>query len=109
LAEPNGTHRHVLNLGAGVQSTTLYLMYLRGKIQPQIECAIFADTGEEPDSIYRHLEWLKSLAGPPIVTVKAGTLGCVPLERAALGFDEDPRQYDLGLNWASECAGMCGV
>jgi hypothetical protein len=35
----------VLNLGAGVQSTALYLMYVKGEIQPQIDCAIFADTG----------------------------------------------------------------
>ena len=34
---------------------------------------------------------------------------CVPLEKAVLGFDEDPRQYHLGLNWTAECAGMCGV
>ena len=67
--------RNVLNLGAGVQSTTLYLMYLRGEIQPAIECAIFADTGEEPAAIYRHLEWLKSLHGPPIITVSIGRLG----------------------------------
>ena len=67
-------HR-ILNLGAGVQSTTLYLMYLDGEIQPAIECAIFADTGEEPASIYRHLEWLKSLDGPPIITVSIGKLG----------------------------------
>jgi len=31
-----------------------------GEIQPNIECAIFADTGEEPDAVYRHLEWMKS-------------------------------------------------
>jgi hypothetical protein len=67
--------RHVLNLGAGVQSTTVYLMYLRGEITPQIECAIFADTGEEPAAIYRHLDWLRSLNGPPIVTVGIGKLG----------------------------------
>jgi hypothetical protein len=50
-------------------------MYLRGEITPQIECAIFADTGEEPTSIYRHLDWLKSLGGPPIITVGTGRLG----------------------------------
>jgi hypothetical protein len=75
LQEHNPISRHVLNLGAGVQSTTLYLMYLRGEIQPAIECAIFADTGEEPRSIYRDLEWLKSLNGPPIITVSIGKLG----------------------------------
>jgi hypothetical protein len=64
-----------LNLGAGVQSTTVYLMYVRGEIQPGIECAIFADTGEEPASVYAHLEWLKSLGGPPIIVRSIGRLG----------------------------------
>lgn len=68
-------NRHVLNLGAGVQSTTVYLMYLAGEIQPAIECAVFADTGEEPEAIYRHLDWLRSLNGAPIVTVGTGKLG----------------------------------
>jgi hypothetical protein len=75
LKELNLIDHHVLNLGAGVQSTTLYLMYLRGEILPAIECAVFADTGEEPESIYSHLEWLKSLKGPPIITVGIGKLG----------------------------------
>jgi len=72
--EPECVHR-ILNLGAGVQSTTVYLMYLRGEIQPGIECAIFADTGEEPASVYAHLEWLKSLGGPPIIVRSIGRLG----------------------------------
>jgi hypothetical protein len=67
------SQHHILNLGAGVQSTTVYLMYLHGEIQPPIECAIFADTGEEPAAIYRHLEWLKSLNGPPIVVRSVGS------------------------------------
>jgi hypothetical protein len=50
-------------------------MYLRGEIAPQIDCAIFADTGEEPAAIYRHLDWMRSLNGPPIVTVSIGRLG----------------------------------
>lgn len=72
MIENGQTGRHVLNLGAGVQSTTLYLMYLRGEIQPQIECAVFADTGEEPAAVYRHLDWLRSLGGPPIVVRSTG-------------------------------------
>jgi hypothetical protein len=72
--EPECVHR-ILNLGAGVQSTTVYLMYVRGEIQPGIECAIFADTGEEPASVYAHLEWLKSLGGPPIIVRSIGRLG----------------------------------
>lgn len=64
----------ILNLGGGVQSTTLYLMALRGEIAP-IDCAIFADLGEEPKSVYSHMEWLKSLGGPTIHVVSAGILG----------------------------------
>ena len=72
--EGRTTHR-VLNLGAGVQSTTLYLMFARGDVQPGIEFAIFADTGEEPAAIYAHLNWLRSLNGPPIVVRGIGRLG----------------------------------
>lgn len=69
------TEYHILNLGAGVQSTTLYLMFMRGEITPQIDCAIFADTQEEPGAVYRHLGWLQSLKGPEILVRTAGKLG----------------------------------
>ena len=69
------TEYHILNLGAGVQSTTLYLMFMRGEILPQIDCAIFADTQDEPGAVYRHLEWLKSLGGPEIMVRTKGCLG----------------------------------
>jgi len=78
---------HILNLGAGVQSTALYLMFANGNIKPQIECAIFADTQDEPGaeqrrlglpypegSVYSHLDWLKSLNGPPIWIRSIGQL-----------------------------------
>jgi hypothetical protein len=69
---------HILNLGAGVQSTALYLMSHRGdeaEFVPRFDYAIFADTQEEPKAVYEHLEWLKSLDGPPILTGTAGKLG----------------------------------
>lgn len=69
------TEYHILNLGCGVQSTTLYLMFMRGEILPQIDCAIFADTQDEPGAVYCHLEWLKSLGGPEIMVRTAGCLG----------------------------------
>lgn len=69
------SERRVLNLGTGVQSTTLYLMYLAGEITPGIECAIFADTGEEPQGVYEHLQWLAGLGGAPILTRSVGRLG----------------------------------
>lgn len=69
---------NVLNLGAGVQSTTLYLMAVKGEepeFVPRFDYAIFADTQEEPRAVYEHLEWLRSLGGPPILTDTAGRLG----------------------------------
>ncbi|MGC1684749.1 MAG: hypothetical protein WA734_03945 [Candidatus Acidiferrales bacterium] len=64
----------MLNLGAGVQSTTIYLMYVRGVLKPQIDCAIFADTQDEPVAVYRHLQWLQSLGGPTIHVRTKGKL-----------------------------------
>jgi hypothetical protein len=64
----------VLNLGAGVQSTAIYLMIIDGDL-PAIDFAVFADVGDEPESVYRHVEFLKSLNGPTIHTVKRGDLG----------------------------------
>src|SRR5260370_38554680 len=66
---------YVLNLGAGVQSTALYLMFMQGVLTPTINAAIFADTQEEPEDVYEHLQWLHSLNGPPIYTGTAGKLG----------------------------------
>lgn len=66
-----------LNLGAGVQSTALYLMSIDGDEPevPRFDAAIFADTQEEPDEVYRHLEWMESQGGPPIIRTTAGKLG----------------------------------
>jgi hypothetical protein len=66
-------HLRVLSLGAGVQSTTVYLLALNGKI-PAIDFAIFADTQEEPRSVYSHLWWLAQ-QGAPILIDSVGSLG----------------------------------
>lgn len=63
----------VLNLGAGVQSTTVLLMSCKG-ILPKLDCAIFADTGWEPDEVYEHLDRLKGFSSIPIVIVGNPTL-----------------------------------
>jgi hypothetical protein len=68
---------NILNLGAGVQSTALYLLSM-DQSEPEVpkyDYAIFADTQEEPATVYKHLEWLQSLGGPPIIIVTAGRLG----------------------------------
>lgn len=51
----------VLSLGAGVQSSTLLLMADRLPESERPEIAVFADTGDEPDSVYEHFEMLKSV------------------------------------------------
>lgn len=62
---------HVLNLGAGVQSTAIYLMVATGYIDDiSLDCAIFADTGDEPEAVYSHLQWLQSIDGPEIIVAK---------------------------------------
>lgn len=71
-------HYHILNLGAGVQSTALYLMSVRQdepELVPRFDAAIFADTQEEPKGVYDHLAWLQSLGGPPILVRSYGKLG----------------------------------
>lgn len=64
----------VLSFGAGVQSTTIALMAARGEI-PAPDCAIFADTGDEPDAVYEHLAWIRSGVLPfPVHIVNCGSL-----------------------------------
>jgi hypothetical protein len=86
---------HILNLGAGVQSTALYLMFMRGEVKDaqgepiQLDAAIFGDTQDESALTYRHLEWMKSLNGPPILVRTKGKLsdalrdGCGASNRCA--------------------------
>jgi len=94
----------ILNLGAGVQSTTVYLRYLRGEIEPQIDAAIFADTQEEPGAVYRHLEWLKSLGGPPIIIRTAGKLG----EHLMAGRNSTGGRFASIPAFTSAVEGECG-
>jgi hypothetical protein len=66
-------HMKVLSLGAGVQSTALYLMSSLGEFE-RADVAIFADTGWEPQAIYEHMEKLQALDTIPIHVVKQGDL-----------------------------------
>lgn len=50
-------------------------MFMQGVIPVKLDAAIFADTQEEPEAVYRHLEWLQSLNGPPILVRSVGKLG----------------------------------
>ena len=58
-AEYDTNKPHVISLGAGVQSSTMALMAAHGEIHPMPDCAVFADTQVEPQSVYRWLDWLE--------------------------------------------------
>jgi hypothetical protein len=66
----------VLNLGAGVQSTTLFELMRQGiiSIAPNW-VAVFADTQEEPDAVYEHLARLQAEEPGRIFIGTAGKLG----------------------------------
>jgi hypothetical protein len=64
----------VLNLGAGVQPTTLALMSQAGEIEP-FDFAVFADTQAEPSAVYDHLDWLIRQLTFPVLIRTQGDLG----------------------------------
>lgn len=63
----------VLSLGAGVQSSTLALMCAHGEFEMP-DCAIFADTQAEPESVYNWLDWLEKQLPFPVYRVTSGSL-----------------------------------
>ena len=62
----------VLSLGGGVQSSVMALMASEGAFGRAPDCAIFADTGWEPPSIYAHLDWLAKTLSYPLHMVDNG-------------------------------------
>lgn len=67
----------IISLGAGVQSSTLFLMACLGILKPKPDAAIFADTQWEPKEVYT---WLAELAkigathGVPIIQATKGNI-----------------------------------
>jgi len=57
---------NIISLGAGVQSSTMALMAAHGEITPMPDCAIFADTGAEPQYVYDWLDWLETKLPYPV-------------------------------------------
>lgn len=49
----------ILSLGAGVQSSTIFLMSCYGELD-KLDSAVFADTGWEPAKVYEWLRFLRS-------------------------------------------------
>lgn len=63
----------VISLGAGVQSSVMAIMAAKGEF-PKPDCAIFADTGYEPKSVYNYLNLLKKIVKFPIYQVSKGNI-----------------------------------
>ena len=87
--------RHMLSLGAGVQSSTLALMAAKGEVGPMPEVAVFADTGWEPRAVYEWLDWLEQQLPYPVVRVDNGNI-----REQNIGARVRGRSVD-GKHWAS--------
>lgn len=65
-----------LSLGAGVQSTVMLMLSIRDEIE-RPDHVIFADTGWEPEGVYKHVQWCKKQckkAGIPFHEVSNGNI-----------------------------------
>jgi hypothetical protein len=74
MTSPSQEAVNVISLGAGVQSSTMALMAAHGEITPMPQCAIFADTQDEPEEVYYWLDKLEKLLPFPVLRVTAGKL-----------------------------------
>lgn len=72
--------KHILSLGAGVQSSTMALMAARGEITPMPDAAIFADTQAEPGKVYAWYEYLTPHLPFPCYLVTKGNLATDSLQ-----------------------------
>jgi hypothetical protein len=93
----------VISLGAGVQSSTMFLMACKGVLTPKPDAAIFADTQWEPKEVYQWLDELERIggeAGIPIIRATAGSLRADALTFMKGGPDGKHRQ-GVGGRWAS--------
>jgi len=66
----------ILSLGAGVQSTTIFYMMLKGELE-RPDHILFSDTGWEPEAVYEHMKNLKAMAerhGIPFHIVSRGNI-----------------------------------
>lgn len=68
----------VLSLGAGVQSTALFILGCEGEVVPKIDAAVFADTQWEPKYVYAHLAELTRFGSEHGVPVILATRGSLP-------------------------------
>lgn len=104
----------VLSLGAGVQSSALYLMAVHGEFPGETpDLAIFADTQWEPPATYAWLDELERIGGSkiPIQRVTRGSLRQDVIDGVRTGkripnlpyFTEDPKNPKRGMLMRRTC------
>ena len=64
----------VISLGAGVQSSTMFLMSCSGDL-PKADVAVFSDTQGEPPEVYEQLEYLTARGKEAGIKVQIATFG----------------------------------
>lgn len=67
----------ILSLGAGVQSTALFILGCEGELVPKLDAAVFADTHWEPRHVMEHLANLQRFGaehGVPVYLASRGDL-----------------------------------
>lgn len=67
-----------LSLGAGVQSTALFILGCEGELLPKIDAAVFADTKWEPRHVMEHLGKLRQFGAEHDVPVYLASRGSLP-------------------------------
>lgn len=72
--------RRFLSLGAGRQSTALFIMGCEGEVLPKLDAAIFADTQWEPRHVMAHLGRLQQFGAEHGVPVYLASKGSLPLD-----------------------------
>ncbi len=102
---------NVLNLGAGKQSSLLFLMACRGEVD-RPDYAICADTTWERAKTYAHLEWLKEMgaeAGIPVVVRSRGNLREDALAFRSGRKSEDGKRYASIPAYVRNLDGSVGI
>lgn len=86
---------NVLNLGAGIQSSRVFLASCKGEL-PRFDVAVFADTQWEPEAVYENVAFLQAegvKAGIPVVVRTKGNIREDAIEFRRARRSADGRRY----------------
>ena len=95
----------IISLGGGVQSSAMALMAMHGLIRPMPDYAIFADTGWEPEGVYRHVEWLSEQLSFPVRTVRRSNIR----EDILAGVNSTGQQFSAIPAFVRSYTGKAGI